>query len=148
MIKINFFNDYNSKLSCNTKELINIAKVVLQDSKHYSAKVSVILSNQKKLNKLKNDFFNIDHYTDVITFNLEDNGEPIDGEIYISIDDVLKNAKKFDQTFNEEFKRIFVHGFLHLAGYNDSTDNEKQIMTNLEDKYILIEKGEVIQYDG
>ena len=45
--------------------------------------LSIILSNKNLLNKLKKDYFNLDQYTDVIVFNLENENEPIDGEIYI-----------------------------------------------------------------
>ena len=54
--------------------------------------ILIILSNKLLLNKLKKDYFNVNQSTDVIAFNLEDEKAPIDGEIYISIDDVLHNA--------------------------------------------------------
>ena len=77
------------------------------------------------LNKLKKDYFSLNHFTDVIAFNLEDDGEPLDGEIYISIDDVLDNSKQYKVTFNNEFKRIIIHGILHLLGFKDETEQKK-----------------------
>lgn len=146
MIKVKFFNDYNSKLSYNSKLLKNIANEIMYDNNNKSADISIIFSDRKKLNELKKDFFKLDHYTDVIAFNLQECGEPIEGEIYISIDDVISNAKNFNQSLNEEFKRIFIHGLLHLVGYNDITDDEKQIMNNLENEYLSSHKKEVIDY--
>ena len=52
--------------------------------------------------------------TDVIAFNLEDKNEPLEGEIYISIDDIIENAKKYKVSVNEGVKRVLIHGTLHL----------------------------------
>ena len=79
----------------------------------------------------------MDVFTDVMAFNLGDD-KNIDGEIYISIDDVLENSKLFSKTFNDEFKRIIIHGILHLCGYDDKTKEEKENMTLLEEKYLLL----------
>ena len=71
--------------------------------------VHIILSNKVLLNKMKIDYFNVNQYTDVIAFNLSDKNKSIDGEIYISIDDVLENSMEFKQTFNNEFIRVLIH---------------------------------------
>ena len=68
----------------------------------------------------------------------------IDGEVYISIDDVIDNAKIYKKSFDDEFKRVLVHGLLHLIGYNDDTVKQKEDMRILEDKYILLIKEEII----
>ena len=96
------------------------------------------------LNKLKKNYFNVDQFTDVIAFNLEDENESIDGEIYISIDDVLNNADKYEQSFNLEFKRVLIHGALHLLGFEDNTDEKKSIMTKLENKYMALDNEDII----
>jgi len=77
----------------------------------------------------------------VIAFNLEDSNNSLDGEIYISIADVKENAKLFSQSFSQEFKRVIIHGSLHLIGYNDSTKEEVTLMRSLEDEYLLESKS-------
>ena len=94
--------------------------------------------------KLKKNYFNADQFTDVIAFNLENENEPIDGEIYISIDDVLDNANKYEQSFNLEFKRVLIHGALHLLGFEDNTNEKKTIMTKLEDQYMSLDNKDLI----
>ena len=101
-----------------------------------SAKITLILSNKYLLNKLKKNYFSLDQFTDVIAFNLEDKNEPIEGEVYISLDDVLDNSKKYKQLLDVEFKRVLIHGILHLLGLNDKTQEEKQHMNLLEEKYL------------
>ena len=90
-------------------------------------------------------YFNQNYYTDVIAFNLNNQDEDIVGEIYVSIDDIKQNAEKFNVTFNNEFKRIIIHGLLHIIGYDDDTQNKKEIMTSFENKYMLLIDDEIIE---
>ena len=136
-MKLHIINDYNPQLYYNIDSFKKLLKNVLNDYKITEANLSIILSNKNLLNKLKKDYFHLDHFTDVIVFNLEDYEKPIDGEIYISIDDVLQNSKLYEKSFNNEFKRVLIHGVLHLLGLEDSTINQKKEMTKLENKYII-----------
>ena len=138
-MKLNIINDYNPKLTYNLNSFKKITKKILNDFNVKDINLSIILSNKNLLNKLKKDYFNLDHFTDVIVFNLEDENEDIDGEIYISIDDVLSNSKKYLKTFDNEFKRVLIHGILHLLGFEDSNKKQKQEIKKLEDKYIVYE---------
>ena len=97
--------------------------------------------------QLENQFFNQNIYTDVISFNLEDSGSSIDGEIYISLPRVIDNASQYNSNLNDEFKRIIIHGLLHLVGYDDITESDKTYMTNLENKYIELNPGVIISYE-
>ena len=92
-------------------------------------------------------YFNQNYYTDVIAFNLNNQDEDIVGEIYVIIDDIKQNAEKFNVTFNDEFKPIIIHGLLHIIGYNDDTQNKKQIMTSFENKYMLFIDDEIIELE-
>ena len=93
---------------------------------------------------MKKKYFNVNQYTDVIAFNLEDNKDSLEGEIYISITDVKEYSKLFAESFNKEFKRVIIHGVLHLIGYNDSTEKEIELIHSLEDKYLLESKTTII----
>ena len=71
------------------------------------------------------------YFTDVITFG-ELEGDKISGNIAISIDRVLDNSKTYGVRFDEELKRVMVHGLLHIIGYNDKTKKEKLTMSQKE----------------
>ena len=78
---------------------------------------------------------NHDFYTDIITFDLRETfQEPQDCEVYISLDRVTENAATFNCTFAEELKRVMAHGLLHISGLNDSTEEEKKMMRDAENK--------------
>ena len=136
MNQINIINDYNKDLVYNKKLINTVINNLFLDQNVSFDKILIILSNKKLLNKLKKNYLKLDQYTDVIVFNLEENNNLIDGEIYISIDDILENSVKYKQTFDLEFKRVLIHGALHLLGYEDGTSVEKNIMRKLENKYI------------
>ena len=137
MISANIINDYNLELSYKNELLIKLINHILISEKIRKASISIILTNQDYLSKLKKEYFNVDQFTDVIAFNLEDENENIDGEVYISIDNVLENSKKFKTSFNNEFSRVFIHGVLHVIGYRDNDEKNIKIMRALEDKYLL-----------
>ena len=103
MINIDIINDYHST---ENKLIQTLIEKLLSDHKISQGSVSIILSNKMLLNKLKMDYFGLDQFTDVIAFNLEDKNEPLEGEIYISIDDIIENAKKYKVSINEEFKEF------------------------------------------
>ncbi len=147
MIDINIINDYGPKISFKNKSIETLASDLLKQYSIPEGQLSIILSNKTLLNKLKKDYFNLNHFTDVIAFNLEDQGESLDGEIYISIDDVFENSKQYSVAFDEEFKRVVIHGILHLVGFEDNTEKEKEEMTKLENNYMTLISEEWIYFN-
>ena len=113
-----------------------ICNNILNDFEHSKATVTIIFSTDKKLRKLKKEYFSADMLTDTISFNLEEKGEAIDGEIYISLERVVENSKIFEQDFDKECKRVIVHSVLPLLGFDDHTSEEKIKMTQLENYYL------------
>lgn len=138
MIEIIISSDYKSSLSYSSKNIQRISKKVMNSENFLNGNISIILSNREYLSKLKKKYFNMDVYTDVIAFNLEDKNDCLDGEIYISIDDVIENSKIFSKSFNDEFGRILIHGILHLLGYDDKTNVQKEKMSQLENNYLKL----------
>ena len=93
MIDISIINDYGDNISPHNVHIKKTLKNLFKDQNVSEATIAIILSNKFLLNKLKKNYFNADQFTDVIAFNLEDKNQPIDGEVYISIDDVKENAE-------------------------------------------------------
>ena len=87
--------------------------------------------------KINKEFLDHDTYTDIITFDYSVGNEMI-SEIYVSTTRVEENAKKYKQTFENEIHRVIIHGVLHLCGYNDKTEEEKQIMRDKENHYLSL----------
>ena len=138
MINVHLIYDIEVTADIDDDWINSTCKNILNDKDKNTANISIILTNDKKLLQLKNQYFQQDILTDVITFNLEDDGDPIEGEIYISLNRVSENAIKFKQDIGIELKRVIIHGILHLLGYDDQTPEEKTIMIRLEDHYLSL----------
>ena len=70
-----------------------------------------------------------DDYTDVIAFdNSPENKELLLGDIAVSVDMAMRNAKIFKTSYPYEICLYAIHGVLHLLGYDDKTDRERKIM--------------------
>ena len=79
-----------------------------------------------------------DDLTDIITFQL--NNDPIEGEIYISIDRVRENAKNLSIDPQDELHRVMIHGVLHMMGYRDKLPSEKAIMRKKEEACLSLRR--------
>ena len=114
-----------------------IISSVLKEEGKTLAEILVIFTSDEILSDLKKEFFNKEHLTDVISFRMNDYiEEKVEGEIYISIPQVERNASKFDQSFSRELSRIIIHGSLHLLNYDDSTIDSKIKMTEKENYFL------------
>ena len=91
--------------------------------------------NDEEVKKLNKKFLNKDYYTDVISFN-ETNDKIISGNIAISVDRVKENSKKFKCTFQDEMRRVMIHGLLHFMGYNDQNNEASAKMRKKENEKI------------
>ena len=136
MICVQLVNDMEEIADLGDNWLQITCKNILNDNNQDTATISIILSNDEKLRQLKKQYFRKDVLTDVISFNLEEKGNPVEGEIYISINRVSENAKKYKQDIGIELKRVIIHGCLHLLGYDDQTSEGKKTMTRMEDHYL------------
>lgn len=136
MISVQLLNDMEEIADLDNDWLNSTCKKILNDKDQNTATISIILSNDEKLLQLNKQYFQQDRLTDVITFNLEKKGNPVEGEIYISLNRVSENAIKYKEDIERELKRVIIHGCLHLLGYDDQTSEEKKAMTYLEDHYL------------
>ena len=136
MIEIEISENYDPLPKFSSNLIKKCVESIFNDHNIKVGFVHFILVSDDFLRKLKYQYFNMDVFTDVMAFNLEENGEDLDGEIYISWDRILENASKLNQSSQDEFKRVLIHGVLHLIGFDDQTDEEKSQMTSLENLYI------------
>ena len=137
MITVQLEYDDVEKTDIDENWIRSVCENILMDSKKEEATITFIFSNDYKLQKLKKEYFGVDALTDTISFNLEEGGEPIEGEVYISLERVFENANIFKQDFKTECKRVIIHGCLHLLGYNDESPEDKTKMIQLEELYLL-----------
>jgi len=95
--------------------------------------ITLILCSDYAIRKLNRQYRKIDRATDVLSFPF---GDPdLLGEIYISLQRAKIQAKRYGLTYNEELKRLFIHGLLHLAGYDHHKKADRAAMEAKEEEY-------------
>jgi len=97
--------------------------------------INFIFMSDDQLLEINIKYLNHSFFTDVITFDYVEN-RIISGDIFISIDRVEDNSKKYSVSFENELYRVMVHGVLHLLGFKDKNDDEIKTMRQMEDKFI------------
>jgi len=95
-----------------------------------------IFCSDDYLLRINQDYLHHDTLTDIITFDLSAHADRIAGEIYISIERIIENARLFQVPRQTELKRVMFHGALHLCGYADKKPADKIRMTRKEDFYL------------
>ena len=108
-----------------------------ENAKLKIGELSFIFCDDIYLHKINMEYLNHDTLTDIITFdNADDEENKIEGDIFISIERVRENADTLKTIFEQELRRVIIHGVLHLCGYKDKTKKDAQIMREKEDFYI------------
>lgn len=115
----------------------NVSKWLLNTCKDCQKSVSnidFIFCSDSYLLEINKKYLNHDSFTDIITFPL--GSDPIEANIFISIDRVKENAQLYKEEFLDELHRVMVHGVLHMIGYGDKTEQEKEIMREKENHFL------------
>ncbi|HOO69081.1 MAG TPA: rRNA maturation RNase YbeY [Bacteroidales bacterium] len=129
------FHIYNTdfKLS-NRRAIKSWIRTVLDSYGKKTGDINIIFCDSEYLLEINKKYLKHDYYTDVITFPYtEAKSTKIDGDIFIDVETVRLNAKKYVQTFKNEILRVIIHGILHLTGKDDSTKEQQTEMRNAED---------------
>ena len=113
--------------------------------------VSVSIVDNRYIHKLNKKYRQIDRPTDVISFAFLDNennydkilfspGPVVLGDIYISLDKAKEQAEEYGHSLHRELSFLFIHGLLHLLGYDHMKIEDKKVMFQLQEE-ILSLKG-------
>ncbi len=133
MYRIDFTNTTEQK-RLKYKKIRKAVENALRGEKINDAEISIVFMNNDDIKDINNRYLKHNWETDVISFPLEDN--PLTGEIYIGLEVAREQAKEYKVSLTNELSRLAIHGILHIIGYDDPTDIERENMAKLEDKYL------------
>lgn len=109
------------------------AKTILRMLKHTKSELSIALVGDGEIRKLNRDYRERDRSTDVLSFSLVDGdwagfrGDML-GDVVISVDTAVRQARKRHRSLDEETARLLIHGVLHLVGHDHEVPEEYRRM--------------------
>jgi probable rRNA maturation factor len=111
----------------NTGEIKKFLEKVITDEKKVPGDLKFIFTNDGTELDINRKFLGHNYYTDIISFDYS-TGKVINGEIYISVDTLKRNASQYKAGVKEEVMRVMIHGVLHLCGYRDDIKQNKDLL--------------------
>ena len=130
MISFNYESDFN--LDNETVYADWLSNVISSEIKN-EGEINYIFCDDDYLLEINQQYLNHDTLTDIISFDYSI-GNELHGDIFISIERVRENASDFNVSFEEELKRVMVHGILHYCGYKDKSEQDEQLMREKEEE--------------
>jgi rRNA maturation RNase YbeY len=112
--------------------------------------LGIYLVSAAEITRLNETFLKHKGSTDVITFNYAETATPassrsggraacsnlLHGEIFVCLDEAVRQARRFHTTWQSELVRYVVHGMLHLLGYDDRASRARRRMKVAEDALV------------
>ncbi|HHU56499.1 MAG TPA: rRNA maturation RNase YbeY [Acholeplasmataceae bacterium] len=130
-MEINFFNNYGD-INFDFQKILDDIASIFTNQENIKENISVICINNDEMQKINNQYRNLDCSTDVLSF--PDRDEEYLGDIFISIDKVYEQAKQYNHSVEREFAFLLTHGILHLLGYDhENTNDEKKMIAKQEE---------------
>lgn len=130
---INFIAQDTELPDINQRQIGRWIRAVAADYGFAVGNINYIFCSDERELEVNREFLGHDYYTDVITFDYS-TAQTLNGDIFISLDTVRSNAEMVGATFDDELRRILIHGVLHLTGQGDKTPETKAQMTEKEER--------------
>ena len=142
------FNSFNESLNNYVGVYAALVEKTLNHlSLNFDPYISVTIVNNDYIREINCTYRHIDRPTDVISFAFLD-GDPnrdqlfhsgqmvVLGEVYISFEKAEEQASAYGHSLERELKFLFVHGLLHLLGYDHMTEEEEKVMFRLQEEIL------------
>jgi probable rRNA maturation factor len=117
---------------------ISWIKKAIKIEKSTLVSLNYIFCSDQYLVKLNKQYLGHNTLTDILTFDLAEEIGSVKGEIYISVERVLENARVFGEPFDRELHRVMIHGVLHLMGLDDKKAADQALMREKEEAYLSL----------
>ena len=134
MINFNYENEFNLE---DEEDFANWLSSVIVSENKKEGEINYIFCDDDYLHKINVEYLDHDTLTDIISFDYT-MGNEISGDIFVSVERVQDNAIDFKVSFEEELKRVLVHGLLHYCGYKDKSEEDALLMRSKEDEKITM----------
>ena len=134
MINFNYESDFTLE---NEEAIATWLSAVIVSENKTEGEINYIFCDDEYLHKINLEYLNHDTLTDIISFDYT-MGNEISGDVFVSVERVLDNSKDYKTIFDDELKRVLVHGVLHYCGYKDKGEVEEALMRSKEDEKLAM----------
>lgn len=126
--------NYESDFELDNEEAYGnwLSSVIVSENKK-EGEINYIFCDDEYLHKINVEYLQHDTLTDIISFDYSV-GNELNGDIFVSVERVEDNAKDFNVSFEEELRRVLVHGILHYCGYKDKSEKDEVLMRQKEEE--------------
>lgn len=126
----------NQKFSLDKREIHSLTAALIKKLNLKLVSLIINFVDPDYIRKINKQYLNHDYSTDILTFNYSENLHIIDAEIYVSLYDAFQNAEKWKVSPENEVARLIIHGILHLCGFDDQLEKDREIMREKEDELV------------
>ncbi|MEX0609801.1 MAG: rRNA maturation RNase YbeY [Balneolaceae bacterium] len=135
---LQIYNESGIEIPLQESELSSLIEFIAKQEHCRFSFVEVVYVGEDEIVEINKEHLQRDYVTDIITFRYDDDAGnlEIEGTLFCCAPRITEQARELDEPEKKEFLRIFIHGILHLIGYEDSSSTGKNKMTELEDIYL------------
>lgn len=130
MISFNYETDF---VLDNETNFSNWLSEVISSELKNEGEINYIFCDDDYLLEINQQYLDHDTLTDIISFDYSV-GNELHGDIFISVERVRDNATDYNVSFEDELKRVMVHGLLHYCGYKDKSESDERLMREKEEE--------------
>ncbi len=137
---IKIFNQTDHSLPFDEAVYTKLAESISEKEQSSFSFIEVVYVDEDEIVRINQKHLEHDYVTDIITFRYDESSgnEDIEGTLFCCAPRIVEQAEELGESTEREFLRIFIHGLLHLIGYEDKTNSAKQEMTDKEDTYLSL----------
>lgn len=135
---IQVFNQTDFSVPLEDSQLAGVVQIISKKEDCSFNFVEVVYVDEDEIVRINKEHLDRDYVTDIITFRYDelDSNDDIEGTMFCCAPRIIEQAEEFDESEEREYLRIYIHGLLHLAGYEDTSQETKQQMTDKENVYL------------
>jgi len=121
------------------KNIVQIVELGCKTLNLQICDLSIAFVHDDRMTEVNEQYLQHEGTTDIITFDYtEENSDIVEGELVICVDQAKRQARDYKVELANELARLVFHGLLHLAGYDDITDDLQKKMTEKENELLSI----------
>lgn len=120
--------DFENKTDCKI-EVDDLEKI--RESLAHAKSLELIIVNDEEMRGINLEYRKLDKPTDVLSFPIKVSKTEFIGSIIISADTAKRVADEMGHSFEVELKILFIHGLLHLLGFDHESDNGQMLQKEI-----------------